>query len=222
MKRDGGERRMMKRNLLTIVLLFILPFTVFALMGEDLDRTKVSMPEAAEALLPENGVVIAACEGDLNEDGQQDYLVVFEYLDDDRELIVLVNTGHGTYRVAARSKNAVLRSDDGGVYGDPFVRIWVDKGSFGVDHFGGSNWKWSNNSGFEYSASQGTWYLTFFQTDQYDLDNNDTQHMYTVKDFGRVTLEEFDMSKITAGEGSSTDSEPFAAESSLSEDEGDE
>jgi hypothetical protein len=161
-------------------------------MGDDPDRSKVEMPEAASKLLPDNGEILISVKADLDGDTRDDFLVAFEYLNDERELIIITNP-EGKYRIAARSKRVILCKTCGGVHGDPFVRIWAEKKKFGIDHFGGSNWKWSDHSEFGYSRRDKKWQLLSFHTADYDLDANVTATDYLCKDFGLINLEDFDI-----------------------------
>lgn len=172
----------------------ILTFTLcsYCLMGDDPDRSKVDMPEAASKHLPDNGEILTSVKADLDGDNRVDFLVAFEYLNDERELIIVTNPD-GKYRIAARSKRVILCKECGGVYGDPFVRIRADKKKFGIDHFGGSNLKWSNSSEFGYSRRDKKWQLLSFHSTEYDLDANTTENDYKCKDFGLLNLEDFDI-----------------------------
>ena len=185
----------MKRILLFlgICMVFFGAFS-FSMMGDEPERGRVDMPEAAVKLLPDNGDILMSVNADLNGDGKDDYLVAYEYLNAERELIVITAVDKG-YAVAARSKRVILCKECGGIYGDPFVRIWADKKKFGVDHFGGSNFKWSNNSTFGYSRRDKKWQLVSFDSANYDLDNNVEDEHYKPADFGLINLEDFDINR---------------------------
>lgn len=184
--------------LMAVSAMLTVTSAAYALMGDDVERGRVDMPEAAQKLLPDNGSILASVTADLDGDGTSDFLIAFEYLDAVRELIVVVNKA-GKYKIAARSKRAVLCAECGGVYGDPFVRIWAEKKKFGVDHFGGSNWKWSNNSVFGYSRRDNRWQLVEFQSANYDLDANAEEEHLKPADFGLINLEEFDIDSAMNG-----------------------
>ncbi len=183
---------MRKILLLSAVILLFPGVLCFAMMGDDPDRSTVDLPEAAAKVLPDSGDVIASVKADLNGDGKDDYLVAFEYLNAERELLVVINQGK-KYSIAARSKRAILCKECGGVYGDPFVRIWAEKKKFGVDHFGGSNFKWSNNSEFGYSRRDKNWQLVKFDDANYNLENDVEEKHYVPADFGLINLDMFDV-----------------------------
>ncbi|MCE5300678.1 MAG: formylglycine-generating enzyme family protein [Spirochaetia bacterium] len=190
---------MMRKTLMVLAAAMLFCQASYALMGDEPDRSKADMPEGAAKLLPDNGDVIASVAADLNGDAEEDFLVAFEYLNGKRELIIVVKKGK-KYVLASRSWRAIMCADCGGVYGDPFVRIWAEKKKFGIDHFGGSNWKWSNNSVFGYSQRDNKWQLVDFQASNYDLDANADTKQYKPADFGLVNLEDYDLDTFLSGE----------------------
>ena len=190
----------MRKPVLT--LFFIMCFAsacVYAMMGDEPERGKVDMPEAAAKLLPDNGDILISLKADLNNDKEDDFLVAFEYLDARRELIIITKAKKG-YKLAARSWRAIMCAECGGIYGDPFVRIWAEKNRFGIYHFGGSNWKWSNNSVFGYSKRDNKWQLVEFQSTNYNLENDAETKEYKPADFGLINLEDYDLDTMLSGE----------------------
>jgi hypothetical protein len=190
----------MKKNMVYLIVLILFSSSAFAMMGDDPERGKVVLPEAAAKLLPDSGDVMTSVAADLNGDGSEDFLVAFEYLNAERELLVIINKGK-KYEVAARSKRAILCHECGGVYGEPFVRIWAEKKKFGIDHFGGSNFKWSNESTFGYSKRDNKWQLVSFTNSDYDLNNDVKTDDLKPKDFGLINLEDYDINTYMNGGG---------------------
>lgn len=181
------------------VFMFFAAVSSYALMGDEPERGKVDMPEAASKLLPDNGDILLSLKADLNGDKQDDFIAAFEYLDGKRELIIITKEKKG-YKLAARSWRAIMCRECGGVYGDPFVRIWAETKKFGIDHFGGSNWKWSNNSTFGYSKRDDKWQLIDFMTTNYNLENDAESKEYKPADFGLINLEDYDLDTMLSGE----------------------
>jgi hypothetical protein len=194
-----NEVNMKKIFVFSAILFLVSGSTVFGMMGDEPERGKVDMPEAAAKLLPDNGDILLSLKADLNGDKNDDFLVAFEYLDARRELIIITKEKKG-YKLASRSWRAIMCKECGGVYGDPFVRIWAEKKKFGVDHFGGSNFKWSNNSVFGYSKRDNKWQLIDFQSANYDLENNVEEKKYTPEDFGLINLEDYSLDNLLSGE----------------------
>jgi hypothetical protein len=189
----------MKKTLGVFALVILFAVPAYCLMGDEPERGKVDMPEAAAKLLPDNGDILVSLKADLNGDEGDDFLVAFEYLNGKRELIIITKKKKG-YTLAARSWRAIMCKECGGVYGDPFVRIWAGKKKFGIDHFGGSNWKWSNNSVFGYSKRDDRWQLVDFMATNYNLEGDADTKQYKPADFGLINLEDYDLDTMLAGE----------------------
>jgi hypothetical protein len=116
-----------------------------------------------ESFIPKGFDTIATARGDLNKDQVTDYAIVmgslsegkqdsgFEELDSlsPRLLIVLIKDGD-EWKLAAKSESAILCKSCGGVFGDPFAGIEIKSGILIVDHYGGSNWRWSYTHKFRY------------------------------------------------------------------------
>ncbi|WP_168120128.1 hypothetical protein [Paenibacillus sp. HB172176] len=102
-------------------------------------------------------------EGDLNKDGIDDIAAVIEKLESEegaapsRSLLIALGTTAETYELSVIAENAILSADEGGVWGDPFESIAIDRGSIVVSHYGGSNWRWYSRYRFRYQDED--WYL---------------------------------------------------------------
>lgn len=101
--------------------------------------------------------------GDLNRDGRADLALVLRPLEEDttthpdddlpaRLLLVLFGTPTG-YSLADQTDRAVLCKSCGGMYGDPFQGLTIEKGTLSIAHYGGSNWRWRINSKFRYQQN---------------------------------------------------------------------
>lgn len=102
--------------------------------------------------------------GDLNHDGRPDLaLILFPLVEDTtaypdnnlpaRLLLVLFGTPTG-YALAAQTGRAVLCRGCGGMYGDPFQSLIIEKGILRIAHYGGSSWRWRINSKFQYRQNE--------------------------------------------------------------------
>lgn len=103
-------------------------------------------------------------EGDLNKDGIADIATVIEKTktanDDEappRSLLIAFGNKDNTYTLSVIAENVVLKADEGGVWGDPFESLTIDRGSVVVSDYGGSNWRWYNKYRFRYQDND--WYL---------------------------------------------------------------
>ena len=76
-----------------------------------------------------------------------------------RSLLIAFGNKDNTFTLSikADNANAIMLRDQGGVYGDPFDDIEIDKGSILLKFYGGSNWRWYYNYRFRYQ-NEG-WYL---------------------------------------------------------------
>jgi hypothetical protein len=128
-----------------------------------------------EDFIPENWEIIAKTEGDLNEDGLTDMAIVIEdglnrrkemghpYLCPDwenpcpRSLLILFQKEDGGYELSIKNDNVIMLSNEGGIWGDPFEGIEVDRGSLVIYFYGGSSSRWSLTYRFRFQDDG--WYL---------------------------------------------------------------
>lgn len=101
-------------------------------------------------------------EGDLNKDGNSDIAAVIVKLDENsqapqRSLLIAMGNSDNTYTLSVIGENAILGADEGGVWGDPFDSIIVDRGSIVINFYGGSNWRWYQSYRFRYQEDG--WFL---------------------------------------------------------------
>lgn len=104
----------------------------------------------------------AKVEGDLNKDGIPDIAVVIEGITKTEEaapraLIIAFGNKDKTYSLSIKAEKAVLRANEGGVWGDPFERISIERGSVLLSYYGGSNWRWYSSYRFRFQDKD--WYL---------------------------------------------------------------
>lgn len=97
---------------------------------------------------------IGEATGDLNSDGQDEKVLVFTTgrMTDfgyEREIHVF-KMGEGAWKPWHHSSTAVLPSEHGGMMGDPFVEIAIERGCIVISHAGGSRQKWSYTHRFRY------------------------------------------------------------------------
>jgi hypothetical protein len=106
--------------------------------------------------------------GDLNKDGIQDAaLALYPSWENDsdwidkagndslpqRMMIILFGSGDG-YREVIRSFNSIMCKDCGGAMGDPFAGISIKGNVLEIDHYGGSNLRWSYSHKFRYQNGE--------------------------------------------------------------------
>ncbi|TMV43068.1 hypothetical protein FE783_36380 [Paenibacillus mesophilus] len=140
------------------------------------------LPEGWHVMKDSHDTIPAVATGDLNKDGIPDVAAVVEGLSDTfsgpgpRSLLLAFGRQDNTLELSLISDKVVLSADSGGVYGDPFDGIMIERGTVLIRDYGGSNWRWYNRYRFRYQDMD--WYLIGFTTGNY----------YT----GTSTLEEAD------------------------------
>lgn len=110
---------------------------------------------------PEGFTKLQEAKGDLDKDNQEEMVIVYDTkketeLGTERQLHIFKKEGGG-WKLWHQSVGAVLPSEHGGMMGDPFEGISIERGSIVVSHFGGSKDKWSYTHRYRYQ--NGAWQL---------------------------------------------------------------
>jgi hypothetical protein len=101
--------------------------------------------------------------GDLNKDGIDDVAIVIEGEKNKeneaptRALLIAFGKGINEYSLSIIANKAILKADQGGVFGDPLEGIAVDRGSVVISFYGGSNYRWYYKYRFRFQDND--WYL---------------------------------------------------------------
>ena len=100
---------------------------------------------------------IAATQGDLDKDGMEEKVIVYDTKDTTeegvvRELIIYKKI-KGEWEEWVRSRNAILKSQEGGMMGDPFGDIVIKNGILSISFNGGSRWKWGYTDKYRYQGN---------------------------------------------------------------------
>jgi hypothetical protein len=110
--------------------------------------------------IPDGFVILDSASGDINRDGIKDLVVIFKnnteniHSDTARPLLLLQGNGRGQYKLMARNDNVVLCFGCGGIFGDPYAGITIKNGFFSIEHYGGSNWRWTRTITFSYDLKR--------------------------------------------------------------------
>ena len=114
---------------------------------------KVTLP-SFEMELPPSYKMLREAMGDLDGDGQAEKVFVLntgEIGDMGEERILLIfKVIQNDWKLLHQARGAVLPSEHGGVFGDPFQSIKVENGTLVLKHFGGSREKWEYTHRFRY------------------------------------------------------------------------
>lgn len=156
--------------------------------------------------LPDNFSILDSAAGDLNRDNISDLIIVLKRNDEDsisaysdstikRPLLIFIRNRKGQLRLAGRNDNMVYCRNCGGMMGDPYTGISISNGSFSVEHYGGSVWRWSRSITFRYSTREKKWLLYRDESESFHaLHQEKTKvSIRTRRNFGRVPFEKFDI-----------------------------
>lgn len=167
---------MYNRRLIIITLLLMLAFCYNS--NDVLASNNTNKPENIQInssgnslndFIPKDWKLISKVQGDLNKDKLKDIAAVIEYTgeynDSDNEewtgqpriLFIIFKKNDGTYKLSVQTATLIMRSDEGGVFGDPFAGLEYSRGSIVVSFYGGSAWRWGFTYRFRFQKNG--WYL---------------------------------------------------------------
>jgi|GEM_PF-3670009 len=154
-------------------------------------------------LIPFNAEIITSVETplvewDFNGDGFLDVVAVLEDLESindeakNRTLLVALGTNDGLYHFPEYYDHIVLKSDQGGVSGDPFMGLVLneDYNMVGIEHYGGSNYRW----GYTYHISyiEKGWSIVAYSATSFNLNDQSAENMEVDLTMGEIYYEVVD------------------------------
>src|SRR5215831_19383679 len=154
---------------------------------DQVKRPPLAVPESAEsaaALVPKGWRLEQSTltQVDLNGDGRPDAAFVISNggADDPapvKHVLVLALRGSdGKLHRSVVNDAAVLDGDEGGVFGDPFQELKVERGVVVITHYGGSRDRWGFTHRYRFQNQQWTLIgLTLGNTDTLNLEHYDNQ-----------------------------------------------
>jgi hypothetical protein len=162
----------------------------------------IILPQKISKFIPKGFTLIDTAMGDLNLDKYGDIILVLKTIGEDtaldateykRPLLLLLGNADHTFTLAARNDDVVYCYRCGGMFGDPYDGVRIRKGVFTVNHFGGSNERWSNAITFKYSPTDKTWYLYRIVDEGWSVFhlNQVESSTRTRKDFGVVSFKDY-------------------------------
>jgi hypothetical protein len=140
-------------------IFILLAFFSFAASAQSHD------PKLFQNLIPGNYSLLDSASGNLNKDAYKDLVLILksdgeeQHPDTTRPLLLLAGTADGGYRLLARNDGVVLCKGCGGVFGDPYAGIVIKNGYFSIEHYGGSNWRWTRVITFRFDVKSGQFRL---------------------------------------------------------------
>jgi hypothetical protein len=191
---------MIKQSLPVLLLLFCVYPVLYA--GQRPVKDTVILPQKILKFIPKGYALLDTAMGDLNLDKLQDVILVLKTIGEDtasdateykRPLLLLLGRADRTYTLASRNDNVVYCHQCGGAFGEPYTGVEIKHGLFTVNHFGGTNNRWSNEITFKYSKAGKNWYLLKIVDkgwNVFHLDDVGTI-VKTKKDFGIVSFKKY-------------------------------
>lgn len=186
-----------------LTLIFLLKITL--VVGQNL-KEKIWLTDINQ-FSPEGYVILDTATGDLNKDSLIDLIVLYKKTNEEealgaiedyaekRPLAIYLGQGSGYFKLAAWNSNVAYCYDCGGIMGDPYQTIVIKNGYFTVEHYGGSAWRWTRYVTFRYSSKDKTWFLHKDGGESFHISEPEyaTTNIRTVKDFGQIPFEKYDI-----------------------------
>ena len=138
----------MKKRLSTCILvLFIFPF-MSCKSQENKNFEVIEIPKSFK--------ILEEIEGDLDKDGVSEKVIVY---DTEKETdfgterqIYIYKKNNDKWELWRKSIGAILPSQHGGMMGDPFEGISIERNCIVIHHWGGSRQKWNYTHRFRYQS----------------------------------------------------------------------
>lgn len=139
--------------------------------------------------------------GDLNGDEYGDLLIILKSSEEDslpespRPLIVMIGENGSTYKSVSINDSVALCKGCGGIWGDPYDGMTIKNGYFSIEHYGGSNWRWTKIITFKYSEKEKTWLLHRDAGVSYntgDPEGTETETVERKDEYGKLKFVDYD------------------------------
>ena len=107
---------------------------------------------------PKSFKIIEEIEGDLDKDGISEKVIVYDTkkeidLGTERQ-IYIYKRKNNNWKFWKKSIGAILPSEHGGLMGDPFEGISIERNCIVINHFGGSRQKWNYTHRFRFQSGE--------------------------------------------------------------------
>lgn len=188
----------MKKQIIFIyfIILQVLSFTY----SYSQNAIKGSIPTSIINQLPTDFKIFDFASGDLNKDGRIDYIIVLKSKNGNlnviRPMYIFLDI-NAKYQLFAINNKAIGDNECGGMYGDCYKNIVINKGRFSIEYYGGSgNNKWLKNATFNYNITTKEIYLIRFseagsKTYGIEPDHKNADRFVTFKQFGVVRFKDY-------------------------------
>lgn len=176
---------------------------------ESFKQVTENLPSELLEFVPTNYSILDSISGDLNLDEIKDYILVLKNNAEDtlfneidnpekRPLLIILKDKNNKLTLARRNDNTVYCIHCGGMLGDPYMGITIKNGSFSVEHYGGSAWRWTRIITYNYSLKEKEWFLHKDLSERFHATEPEKVESIskTFKDFGKLKFNEFDIYKL--------------------------
>jgi hypothetical protein len=171
-----------------------------------------NLPEVILKFVPKGFTVINITSGNLNLDEYSDTILVLKENNEEasneeinRPLLLLLGQPDGNFKLEKRNNRAIFCFACGGIGGDPFVGITIKNGYFSIEHGVHGGQHWDDVTTFKYDKVKINWFLYKEGYESYKMNDSqdpnaealvlDVKKQATVKDFGIISFDNFDIYK---------------------------
>ena len=140
---------------------------------------------ASASFAETDAVVIGEATGDLDRDGRADRVVVLEFGESGdlgRLRTLLVYRNQPGWPLWMHNSTVVMPSQYGGMMGDPFESIAIERGAIVITHYGGSRLRWHYTH--RYRFQDNTWKVIGATIDNIDPCQSSTRFDYNLSTGG--------------------------------------
>jgi hypothetical protein len=163
----------------------------------------VAQSQTLASFIPDGFSILDSASGDINKDGRKDLLVILKNNveetngDTTRPLLILTGSGTGLYDLSGRNDSVVLCKACGGIFGDPYAGMTVKNSFFSIEHYGGSNWRWTRIITFRYDVKLKQVLLHRDAGDSFHTSDptKTTTNIYNKEDFGKLLFSNYSYGK---------------------------
>jgi hypothetical protein len=177
-------------------------------------KHEISSAKKLNDFIPLNYSILDSTYGNINLDEYLDLVLILKLKNEDsidkesvetplRPCLILSGEENNKFKLITRNDKLILCVGCGGIFGDPYSGTEIKNGVFTLNHYGGSNWKWTKNLTYKFKKKDKHIYLETIEEASYNVlnieDENENIDNYiekntkrkTQKDFGLVKFEDY-------------------------------
>lgn len=177
-------------------------FIVIAILS--FNKQLSAQSSSLQSFIPAGYSILDSAAGDFNKDRLKDYILILKVNEEEndadttRPLLLLMGMADNQYQLAARNDSVVLCKGCGGVFGDPYAGITIKNNFFSIEHYGGSNWRWTRIITFRYDANTKQFILHRDAGESFHTSDPDKKKLdiHNKEDFGKLFFTEYSYDKV--------------------------